>query len=134
MSRRTTDKTHLSEPRQAAAEETVLIVEDENLVALDVEQTLKEFGYSHVVVTATLQDARHQMKIHGNKILLVILDVKLEDGDGTSLIEEFHARGTHVVVMTGYCDFYHENVPVLRKPFSTMTLVQTIRSLLGQSV
>ena len=119
--------------RPTACKGTILVVEDEKLVAWDVEQTLREFGYSQVVVATTLKGARDLFHIHGDEIILTILDVKLEDGDGTSLIEEIHLQGSHVIVMTGYNGLDHLNAPVLQKPFSTAALVQTINSLLGHS-
>ena len=60
-----------------------------------------------------------------------IKGIKLEDGDGSVLIDEFVDLGIAVLVVTGYGGFAHARVPVLYKPFATSALLQSINSLLG---
>jgi response regulator of citrate/malate metabolism len=115
----------------------ILIVEDEKLVAWDIEQTLRdhdllrEYDFQDIMVSTSVRGARDIIGSLAGQISLVILDLKLEDGDGTVLIDEFMARNIAVLVVTGYSCFKHVQVPVLYKPFSTSALQQAIASLLG---
>jgi DNA-binding NtrC family response regulator len=109
----------------------ILIVEDEKLVAWDVEQTLRDHDFQDITVTTSVRGTRDIIESLAGQISLVILDLKLEDGDGTVLIDEFTDRNIPVLVVTGYSCFRHVQVPVLHKPFSTSALLQAIASLLG---
>jgi DNA-binding NtrC family response regulator len=109
----------------------ILIVEDEKLVAWDIEQTLRDHDFQDIMVTTSVRGTRDIIGSLAGQISLVILDLKLEDGDGTVLIDEFTARNIAVLVVTGYSCFKHVQVPVLYKPFSTSALQQAIASLLG---
>ena len=118
-------------PQRAFASGTILIIEDEKLVAWDVEQTLRDFDYHHMTVTSSIAGARNVMKIAEIDISLVILDLKLEDGDGSVLIKEFFDLGVPVVVMTGYSGYQHASAPVLYKPFKTSELIDAVQLLIG---
>lgn len=109
----------------------ILIVEDEKLLAWDIEQTLRDHDFQDVMVTTSMRGARDTLDSHAGQISLVILDLKLDDGDGTVLIDEFTDRNIAVLVVTGYSCFKEVQVPVLYKPFSTNALLQAIASLLG---
>jgi two-component system, response regulator PdtaR len=107
----------------------VLIVEDEKIVAWDIEQTLRENGFTQVISTPSIRGARELLE-ETRHFALVILDLKLEDGNGEALIDEFIARGIPVLVVTGYTHFRHAHVPVLYKPFATSELLRTVQSVL----
>jgi DNA-binding NtrC family response regulator len=111
----------------------ILIVEDEKLVAWDIEQTLRDHDFQNIMVTTSVRGTRDIIESLAGQISLVVLDLKLEDGDGTVLIDEFTDRSIAVLVVTGYGCFKHVQVPVLYKPFSTSALLQAIASLLDSS-
>ena len=105
---------------------SILIVEDENLVAWDIEQTLRDHDFQEVIVATSVRGARKLMKSVVRQFSLVILDLKLGDGDGSALIDEFMNQGTAVIVITGYSDFAHPCIPVLHKPFASSEMMQAI--------
>jgi DNA-binding response OmpR family regulator len=109
----------------------ILIVEDEKLVAWDIEQTLLDFGFTRISVTHSVSGAQSLSK--SKEFSLAIVDLKLADGDGALLINEFHSGGTQVLVVTGYDRFEHEHAPVLYKPFSASALIQAVRTLLSSA-
>jgi DNA-binding NtrC family response regulator len=131
----------MNEPMQSASRfddafsiterKTILIVEDEKLVAWDIEQILRDHDFQNIMVTTSVRGAREIIESLAGQISLVILDLKLEDGDGTVLIDEFTDHNIAVLVVTGYSCFKQAKVPVLYKPFSTNALLQAIASLLG---
>lgn len=77
----------------------VLIVEDEALFARAVVRRLQKSGYEceHV---ESLQDARSIVKQFSPDI--VLLDMRLPDGNGLDLLTEFVAKGASVIVMTAH--------------------------------
>lgn len=121
-------------PQRVFASGTILIIEDEKLVAWDVEQTLRDYDYHHITVTSSVRGARCLIQMVEIDISLVILDLKLEDGDGSVLIEEFLDLGIAVVVMTGYSGYEHRSAPVLCKPFRTSQLIDAVQLLMGSGV
>jgi two-component system, response regulator PdtaR len=121
--------TQLDRSLGAFSNAPVLIVEDEKIVAWDIEQTLRENGLTEIVSTPSLRGA-HEFLEETEHFALVILDLKLEGGDGEALIGEFIARGIPVLVVTGYANFRHAHVPVLYKPFATGEFLQAVQSIL----
>jgi DNA-binding response OmpR family regulator len=124
----------VSPPRARAGRgESVLIVEDEQPVRMAMARALRALGYN--VMEARLGgDARDLVR--GNNVDLVITDVVLPDGDGLELLSELcrtaaRARG---LVVTGYADRelarLNPEVPLLRKPFSTLDLARKVRGAL----
>lgn len=77
----------------------LLIVEDEVLFARAVMRRLQKAGYEceHV---ESLQDARTIVKQFSPDI--VLLDMRLPDGNGLDLLAEFVAKNVAVIIMTAY--------------------------------
>jgi DNA-binding NtrC family response regulator len=112
-------------------QKAILIVEDEKLVAWDIEQTLRDANYKEIFLTTSMRGAREIVETNRGQLSLVILDLKLDDGDASVLIDEFVSYGIAVLVVTGYCSFDHAHVPVLYKPFTTNALLLAVSSLLA---
>ena len=113
-------------------EKAILIIEDEKLVAWDIEQSLREQGFHNIMFATSLRNSRDLIQTSAHQIGLAILDLKLEDGDATDLIEEFSKCGIAVVVVTGYSGFEHIRVPVIHKPFDTKKLLETVQASFKQ--
>jgi DNA-binding NtrC family response regulator len=111
---------------------SALIVEDETLIAHDVENLLREFGAAQVWSTGLVTDARRILT--GNRdIAIVLLDLKLQDGCGEQLLPELCARKVPVIVTTGYSAFTSALAPVIYKPYSTEGLLKKILEVLRYS-
>jgi DNA-binding NtrC family response regulator len=104
---------------------SALIVEDENLVAMDVESLLREFGAARVWSTGTLSQARRILSENAD-ISIVLLDLKLQDGCGEELLGELALANVPVIVTTGYANFGSTLAPVIYKPYSTKNLLEKI--------
>ena len=104
---------------------SVLLVEDEFLIALDAEEMLRELGAASVTVASNFDDA--QKRIAEGKFDLAILDVNLNGQKSFPLAEQLIARGTPVVFGTGYnllirqMDGYQSGVCVT-KPYTAASL------------
>jgi DNA-binding NtrC family response regulator len=108
----------------------ILIIEDEKLVAWDIEQIMRDNGLFPAFTTPSLRGARAALKDQSHCIGLAVLDLKLQDGDGAELIDEILQRRIPVLILTGYGNFRHSRVPVLYKPFLSGELVDMVTSLL----
>lgn len=106
---------------------SVLIVEDEPLVAFDNEHVLEVAGYR---VAATVEDYDHAISvIEDDEVDLVIADITLH-GDKTGIDVARHARGKGLPVLfvTGTCpaDAGDMAVGCLAKPYLPRDLVGAI--------
>lgn len=78
----------------------VLVVEDEHRTGQAIEAVLRAAGYTRVTVVASAQGLR--ARLDRSVPDLVLLDLRLPDGDGAELIPAIHARAprARVVVLT----------------------------------
>ena len=83
---------------------SVLIVEDESVVALDLQQTLHEFGYDAFAIAATAEAAI--IKASARCPDLVLMDIRIAGTvDGIDTAEILRARfGVPVVFLTAHAD------------------------------
>lgn len=79
---------------------TVMVVEDEFLIRWSLNERLTEAGY-RVVEAEDVREARSRF---GDAVDLVLLDLKLPDGDGRDLLRDFRAQrpGCCVVCMSAH--------------------------------
>ena len=123
------------------AGEKILIVEDEAVVARDIEQTLQRFGYDVVGIAQFASEAVGKAaETHPD---LILMDISLQgDRDGVQAAQVIQKRfSTPVVFLTAHTD----KATVARaqaaspagyvvKPFSPERLHETIASALGVEV
>ena len=122
----------------AAPPETILFVEDELLVRMDMAEFLRQSNY-RVSEAATSDEALDALKLKF-AIDLVITDVKLPgEMDGVALagwIRE-NRPGVQVIVQTGDAtielpEALQEFAPILRKPYTGRDLVDRVRLALAK--
>lgn len=78
---------------------TVLVVEDESMIAMLIEDRLLDLGYE----VAVAPDVRGAMAILGSRrIDLALLDVNLGGTPSTPVAFELEARGIPYMIATGY--------------------------------
>lgn len=108
----------------------LLVVEDEPLVAFDVEHMLTEQKFE---IVATVDRVADSLAIiaSGTDIHLVLVDVVLADGSGVDVARAAQARGIPVMFVTGHCPKEAEAVAngCLSKPYSDRDLVGAIRAI-----
>ena len=122
----------------ATGSETVLLVEDEEMVRHLVRETLVRAGYK-VMDTSDPLEARRLSGSYRGTIHLLITDVVMPKVSGRELAEELHARraSMKVLYMSGYTDnaivntgILHKEVAFLQKPFTPAALTQKVREVL----
>ena len=125
---RTTPKTNNQAPGKSTvnfAMTSVLLVEDQLVIALDAEDMLRDIGVSELTTVATAQDAlRAIARATPN---MAVLDVNLGTGNSIVIADELAQRGVPFVFATGYGDSIMipdklSHIPVVRKPYTTEAL------------
>jgi DNA-binding NtrC family response regulator len=111
----------------------ILIVEDEALIALELEDCFRDRGYE-VAVAAFTETAISRIEAGG--INFCVLDYNLRGSAATSVAEALHARGVPFVICSGSpAPFLHnlfEGVPILSKPFDENALEAIVAQALGR--
>lgn len=83
-------------------QKTVLIVEDEFLIAMDLQMMLEIHGWRVLGPAATIHDALRLLE--GEQPSVALLDVNLRDGVVTPVAEALKARGVPFAVASAYQD------------------------------
>lgn len=114
------------------SEATVLLLEDQLVIALDAEEMLMSIGIPNVITLATAEEALRQI----TRVLpdMAVLDVNLGSGTSIPVAEEFFSRGVPFVFATGYGDSVMipdklRSVPVVRKPYSAEALKSALQQV-----
>ncbi len=111
-----------------------LLVEDQMLIAADVETMLADHGVTRVTTAPSVAEALRQLKAFTPDV--AILDVNLGSGTSLPIAEELVKRGVPFVFATGYSDRSIIPAallaPIVRKPYEAASLVGTITRLLSE--
>jgi CheY-like chemotaxis protein len=111
----------------------ILIVEDQSLIALDLQALLADYGCSNILMANNLQNACFQL-MRNSDINLVLVDVELRDGSGMELIEVLRRRHIPMIFTTGYsASEVVTDAPVVMKPYSSEKLMAVILAVLNAS-
>jgi DNA-binding response OmpR family regulator len=111
---------------------TVLIVEDDPLIALSLRMVLEVEGFEVCGVAATERRAISLGLTHRPDVAVV--DVRLAEGSGVEVGRRLLAGGTRVVFATACAaeiarEFPDAGVPVIAKPYDAQLIVRTVRFL-----
>ena len=112
----------------------VLVVEDELLIAMDVEKLLRRLGCIALDAVPTIQQALRMLESELPDF--AVLDVNLNGRRVTPVAEALREQGVPFVLVTGYgSERLHEKVlqdaPYLRKPVNGKQLASAITELLA---
>ncbi|HPX61114.1 MAG TPA: cache domain-containing protein [Deltaproteobacteria bacterium] len=119
-------------------EETILVVEDSDMVRLLTCDVLSKMGYN-VLVAETPLKGLELSKEHDGAIDLLLTDVVMPEMNGKSLYEKLirQRKSLKVIYMSGYSGniitdhgILHEDTNFIQKPFSIQTLADKVRQVL----
>jgi CheY-like chemotaxis protein len=108
---------------------SILVVEDEPLIGMNIRAALEEAG-AHVTATTTVRHAL--ILIEHDGLAGVILDHALGDGDSTEVRVHLKARGIPYVTYSGYepVEGVAPDAPHVSKPGTMDTLLTALSDLL----
>jgi CheY-like chemotaxis protein len=117
----------------------ILVVEDERIIAMDIQDRLRRWGYEVPEIAASGEEAlRKTERIQPN---LVLMDIKLQgDMDGIEVAKEIQKRfSIPIIYVTAYADEttmgrVKETEPcgIILKPFGERELHTTIETVLSK--
>lgn len=112
---------------------SILVVEDQSLIAMDVEDTLREMGAQDIRLISNAEEAVAALTTFNPHI--AILDFNLGSVTSETVAEHLSERGIPFIFMTGYSDqssiperFRH--IEVIRKPIDISSLSMKLNSMI----
>lgn len=125
-----------SEPRSALAGRTVLLVEDEFLIAADMIDFFEDLGASVVGPFGSVTTALEAIGRGGSRFDIGVLDINLHGGRSWPVAEALSGLSIPFVFVTGYdadtMPEVYRSAPQCMKPVDKLKLLRTIETLLGR--
>ncbi|MET0544728.1 MAG: HWE histidine kinase domain-containing protein [Caulobacterales bacterium] len=114
----------------------VLLLEDQLVIAIDIETMLSDLGAAHIDTAATAAEALRI--IAASRPDVCVLDINLGAGTSFAVADELKKRAIPFVFATGYGDQTSvlseaENVPVVRKPYTIDALADALKQALDKA-
>lgn len=109
--------------------ETCLVVEDDPIIRLDLEETLRGFGFRCVLGASTLEAAEEIAATAA--IGFAVLDYEIGQRNTVALAEQLMAKGLPVVFLTAHGHGIElppslVSLQVVAKPYSSSTLAEAL--------
>jgi light-regulated signal transduction histidine kinase (bacteriophytochrome) len=122
----------ISRPTNVLDGMDVLLVEDQALIAMDTEDTLRKLGAAKVRLAASV--ARSKSELVAAKPDFAILDFNLGNETSAEIAEVLRSMNVPFLFVTGYGDNvvipeHLKQVPVVRKPVSATSLATRIEEI-----
>jgi len=112
----------------------VLVVEDEALIAMDLQALLEEAGYR--VLGPANSSAAALALLDNDEPDVALLDVNLGRSDVFGVANALAERKTRVIFLTGHTAQKlppaHRHLPLVAKPYLPHVLLQAVKSALAQ--
>ncbi len=115
----------------------VLVMEDEFLIAMDVEQLCREHGASDVTIVRHLDDMGAD-PFAGEPFHVAVLDLMLNGSSTTEFAGRLKDRGIPFVFATGYTDVderfgFAADIEVVSKPYGGKDLMTALGRAIARS-
>ena len=109
---------------------SILVVENELLIAMDIVQALEQAG---AIATMTTTVRHALILVEHDGLSGAIMDHALDDGDSTNLCARLEARGIPYLSYSGFepVTGANKNAPHISKPVSMDTLMSAMEKLLA---
>ena len=111
---------------------SIIVVEDNTLLAIEMESLLDSHGYQNVRVFNGIESCEGSVFEHGDELPdIAILDINLGKSTSFDLGQKLQEHGVSLIIVSGYDDGFEPpaclaDVPRLRKPVDDDELIQTI--------
>ena len=111
----------------------IVVIEDEPLIALDIEAAVTDAGCEVAGTARTILEALSlldDVECDG-----AVLDANLSGESARSIVERLALKGLPYIVVSGYSrnqlDFLDESTILIGKPFDFHELIHSVRDVLG---
>jgi len=125
----------LSKSVKPSTRTRILVVEDEALLAMELEQVLEAAGYTIIGPCSNLKSAAEASR--GEAINLAVLDINLNGEMVYPLADELSEEGIPFILMTGYdtssLPERFRGAPRVSKPFDPAPLAEKIQRMRSRS-
>ena len=134
-------ESHPLSPHQLQGSETILVVEDNDLVRDMTSEVLRQYGYK-VIEAPGGEPALKIIQEYGEEINLLLTDVVMPGLNGRELADQILSLrpGIRVLYMSGYADnaivqygVLNPGLAFIEKPFSPETLAAKLRQVFSSS-
>jgi CheY-like chemotaxis protein len=105
---------------------SVLIVEDEFLIAIEAQQIVEDAGAA-VAHPVNSVDAARAFLATGSCVDVAILDMRLGNEDGRALMNDLTDKAIPFVIASGLVLEYSGPAKVLMKPYRDIDLIEALR-------
>lgn len=113
----------------------ILVVEDDPLLAMDLEWTLKQAGYA--VIGPAITTAEAFDLLHRHTPDLIILDLNLGNEMAFPVADHLAKAGLPFLILSGHSrgmvPAQHRGRPFVQKPCAAETLLRKVRAMLNGS-
>jgi len=119
-----------------APETRILLLEDQMLIAMDIESSLADRGYGAVTTTNSVREAL--VVLEREKPDVAILDINLGETTSLPVAEALKRLGIPFIFATGYGEGTSipegfAGVPIVRKPYDIAAVVAALAGVVGAS-
>lgn len=125
---------HSANDHRPLSEVRVLVVEDDPLMAMDLEDTLADAGAVVVDLCRTLDDA--MARANGDDFAVAVLDFGLGTDTASPVARRLVRRGVPFILYTGKSSgdpsLAEWACPIVQKPASPRELVSAVRTVLSR--
>jgi DNA-binding NtrC family response regulator len=108
---------------------SALIIEDNALIAIGAESNLLDAGAAVVRIANSVASAKSALE-EGSPFDVALVDLALEDGDASPLVQILSERGVAVVITTGYAfrqqPALRPGIEFLQKPYTDRDLIKAL--------
>lgn len=98
---------------------TALVVEEEFLIALDIQRMLESLGVARTLFALTASEAQ-DLRPHWSEVAIAIVDIRTHDADAAKLVEDLRQAGVPTLLTTADTIIasagFFADLPVLAKP------------------
>lgn len=120
----------MTQSADTLAGRTILILEDELIIAFALEDMLTDLGAT-VLVASSIEEAHE--RVSDLEVSVAVLDVNVNGIKSYGFAETMVARGVPLIFATGYGDAEHPpefiGAPTLTKPYNRAQLAEAIVAL-----
>ncbi|HET9510733.1 MAG TPA: response regulator [Sphingomonas sp.] len=113
--------------------DTVLLVEDELLIALDLQATIEDAGFAVEGPCMTVEEAQDAIDRCSGGLVAALLDVRLADGTVFPAADRLYADGVPIIFHSGHADTSdlrarYPTATICPKPSAPSSLAAALRT------